>query len=150
MLAVVTGVSLPLTLLLPLAMRITGHTPWLPVAFSLLTIAGWLGVLLAPTTATWLWAALLGAGSTVFTWVLALIGQKSRTLAGTAALSGFVQGLGYLLATVGPFGAGWLHERTGSWTATLLGLVVLAALTGGVGVLVNRPRVLEDDLHVAR
>lgn len=150
MLAVVTGVSLPLTLLLPLAMRITGHGPWLPVGFSLLTVVGWLGVLLAPSTAPWLWAALLGAGSTVFTWVLALLGQKSRTLAGTAALSGFVQGLGYLLATAGPFGAAWLHELTGTWTPTLLGLVLLAALTGAVGAVVNRPRVLEDDLQPAR
>lgn len=149
MLAIVTGVSLPLTLLLPLAMRVTGHTPWLPVGFALLTITGWLGILLAPSMAPWLWAALLGVGSTVFTWVLALLGQKSRTLPGTAALSGFVQGLGYLLATAGPFGAGSLHEHTGSWTPALLSLILLAALTGIVGAAVNRPRVLEDDLHTA-
>ena len=150
MLAIVTGVSLPLTLLLPLLMRVAGHTPWLPIGFALLTISGWLGVLLAPGTAPWLWAGLLGAGSTVFTWVLALLGQKSQTLAGTAALSGFVQSLGYLLAAAGPFGAGWLHDLAGSWTPTLIGLVLLAALTGVVGVSVNRPHLLEDDLHLRR
>ena len=146
MLAIVTGVSLPLTLLLPLLMRVAGDTPWLPIGFALLTISGWLGVLLAPGTAPWLWAGLLGAGSTVFTWVLALLGQKSQTLAGTAALSGFVQSLGYLLAAAGPFGAGWLHDLAGSWTPTLIGLILLAALTGVVGVSVNRPHLLEDDL----
>ena len=48
--------------------------------------------------------------------VLTLIGLRSRTPEGTAALSGFTQSTGYLIAAIGPFGVGILHELTGGWT----------------------------------
>ena len=49
--------------------------------------------------------------------MLTLIGLRSRTPQGTAALSGFTQSLGYLMAVVGPFAVGALHDATGGWTA---------------------------------
>lgn len=149
MLALITGVSIPLTLLLPLAMRVTRHSPVLPVGYAAVGVAGWLGVVFAPATAPWLWAVLLGAGSTAFTWVLALLGEKSHSVPGTAALSGFVQGVGYLLATIGPLGAGVAHELTGSWTPAILGLIVLAVLIGVLGTIINRPHWIEDDLDAS-
>ncbi len=71
MLALITGVSIPLTLLLPVAMRATGHSATLPIGYAAVTVAGWIGLALAPASLPWLWAVLLGAGSTAFTWVLA-------------------------------------------------------------------------------
>ena len=52
--------------------------------------------------------------------MLVLIGLRSRTPEGTAALSGFTQSMGYLLAAIGPFGVGVLHDATGGWTVPLL------------------------------
>lgn len=146
MLAVISGVSIPLTLLLPAAIKATEGLPVLPIAYALITVAGWLVVLFAPTSLPLLSALLLGVGSTVFTWVLALISHRARTPQGTVALSGFVQGVGYLLSALGPFGTGLLHDLTGSWTPPIVGLIVIALLTGVLGAALTRPRYIEDEL----
>lgn len=146
MLAIVSATSIPLTLLLPVAIRVSGGRPLLPIGYALITMCGWLVVLVAPTSLALLSALLLGAGSTAFTWVLALISQRARTTAGTVALSGFVQGIGYLIAALGPFGTGVLHDLTGSWTPPLIGLMLLASMIGVLGFTVSRQRYVEDDL----
>jgi CP family cyanate transporter-like MFS transporter len=146
MLALVSAVSIPLTLVLPVAIRRAGNRPVLPIFYAAITVLGWLVVLVAPTRLALLSAILLGAGSTAFTWVLALIGQRSRTPRGALALSSFVQGLGYLIASLGPFGTGVLHDLTGSWAPPIVGLMVLASVIGILGWILRRPRFLEDDL----
>ena len=65
---------------------------------------------------------------------------------GTAALSSFTQATGYLLAALGPFGVGVLHEASGGWTVPL---VVLAALTLpmlALGGYVAKVQYVEDQL----
>lgn len=146
MLAVISAVGIPLTLLLPAAIRATTGRPYLPIAYAVITVAGWATVLVAPTSLALLSALLLGAGSTAFTWVLALISQRARSRQGTVALSGFVQGIGYLIAAAGPFGTGAMHDLTGSWTPSLIGLMVVAVLIGILGSTLSRPRYVEDDL----
>jgi CP family cyanate transporter-like MFS transporter len=146
LLAVISAVGIPLTLSLPWLMRLTGDTPYLAWAFGVLTAAGWLGVLLAPTTMPWLWAVLLGTGGGAFTWSLTMIARRTRTTAGTAALSVTTQGFGYLIAGVGPFGVGALHDATGSWTAPLICLIALSAVIAVCGTIVARPVMLEDTL----
>ncbi len=78
--------------------------------------------------------------------VLTLIGLRARTPGGTAALSGFTQSLGYLIAALGPFGVGVLYDVTGSWTAPLLVLSALAVPQIVLGVVASRPRFVEDEL----
>ncbi len=146
MLALISAVSIPLTLLLPTAIRWAGGRPVLPIAYAAITMAGWLVVLVAPGRLALLSAVLLGAGSTAFTWVLSLIGQRARTPQGTVALSSFVQGVGYLLAALGPLGTGALHDLTGSWVPPVIGLIVLAAVIGVLGWRLRAPRFVEDDL----
>jgi CP family cyanate transporter-like MFS transporter len=146
LLALISAVGIPLTLSLPWLMRLTGDKPYLAWAFAVLTAAGWLGVLLAPATTPWLWAVLLGAGGGAFTWSLTMIARRTRTTAGTAALSVTTQGFGYLLAGLGPFGVGALHDATGSWTAPLVCLIALAAVIAVCGTIVARPVMLEDTL----
>lgn len=109
--------------------------------------AGWLGVLVAPASLPVLWSVLLGLGGGAFTWVLAMIGKRTRTPAATTALSLLTQGLGYLLAGLGPFGVGALHDATGSWTAPLVALIVSAGAITAAGIVISRPRMLEDTLH---
>lgn len=141
-----TGVGIPLALSLPYLMRRLGHRPYLPWMFGTVTIVGWLGVLLAPTAAPWAWALLLGLGGGAFPWVLTMLGHKTRSHDGTAALSSFVQGVGYLFAAVGPFGTGLVHDLTGSWTAPLLVLTVLGVGIVILGSVICRPTVFEDQL----
>lgn len=147
MLGLLSGVGIPLTLSLPWLMRVIGDRPILPVAFAAVTAGGWLGILFAPTTATWLWAILLGLGGGAFTWTLTMIGRRARTAAGTTTLSVFTQGPGYLIAGIGPLGAGILHDATGSWTSTLVLLTCLAGVIAVAGWFVARPVMLEDTLR---
>ncbi|MCD9153565.1 hypothetical protein [Aeromicrobium duanguangcaii] len=57
------------------------------------------------------------------------------------------QDLGYLVAGLGPFGVGALHDATGSWTAPLVALIASSAVIAAAGVVVSRPRMLEDTLR---
>ena len=91
-------------------------------------------------------AVLVGVGCTVFPIVLTLIGLRAHTPDGTAALSGFTQSLGYLMAAVGPFLVGALYDATGGWTAPLWLLLVLVLPLMAVGAYVGRPAYLEDQL----
>jgi CP family cyanate transporter-like MFS transporter len=132
MLGLLTLIGLPLTLSLPWLMGRAGDRPLLPWFFAAATVAGWTGVLVAPSTATWAWAVLLGLGGGAFTWTLTMIGQRATSAESTTALSGFTQGVGYLLAGLGPFGAGALHDLTGGWTVPVAVLLVAGV---GIGVL---------------
>lgn len=107
---------------------------------------GYVGVLLVPARAPWLWALLLGVGGGMFPVALILIGLRARTGQGTSALSGFVQGIGYVVGAAVPFLVGVLHDATGTWTyvvAVLLGSVVLL-FVAGLGV--TRVRYVEDEI----
>jgi CP family cyanate transporter-like MFS transporter len=146
LLGLLTAVGIPLTLSLPWLMGRVGDRPYLPWAFAAVTAAGWLGLLLSPASVPWLWAVLLGLGGGAFTWTLTMIARRTRTTAGTAALSVTTQGFGYLIAGVGPFGVGALHDLTGSWDAPLIALIALSALIAVFGTIVARPVMLEDTI----
>lgn len=147
MLTIATAVAAPAPLVLPAyARRTTDHRP-LVIAFAGLTALGLSGLLLAPTTVPWVWAACMGLGGVAFPWSLAILALRTRTPAGTAALSGFVQSMGYLLAAVGPLGAGLLRDATDGWTAPLLVLLSLTVPMLLTGLLIARPRLLEDEMR---
>ena len=130
--------------------------PWLctrfenPFGFVLLFAACWLGgfagLLWAPLSATWLWVILAGLGPTTFPMALTLINVRSRTSAGSSALSGFGQGVGYLLACAGPMLFGVLHDSTDGWTVPFAFLAVLVVLMLAGAQAICRPRYLEDTL----
>ncbi len=147
LLGLLTGVGVPLTLSLPWLVRRWGGTAVLPVTFGALTLVGWVGMVVAPATVSALWAILLGLGSGAFTWCLTMIGQRARTTAGTTALSTLVQGPGYLIGGLAPFGTGFLHDVTGSWTVPLLGLASLGVIIAIAGAYADRSAPLEDTLR---
>lgn len=74
---------------------------------------------------------------------------RSRAHEGTAALSGFTQSAGYLIATPGPFLIGMLYDATGNWTAPLLALTALTVLLALVARVVARPTYIEDQFAVS-
>jgi MFS transporter, CP family, cyanate transporter len=144
---VVAGTSIPLSALAPRAVARPGNQRAVLIGVMLLYPVAYLGLIIAPHSLAVLWAVTLGAATTTFPMVLTLIGLRSATPEGTAALSSFTQATGYLLAAIGPFGVGVLHDATDGWTVPLLALTVLVAPMLAVGVYVARPAVVEDQLH---
>jgi CP family cyanate transporter-like MFS transporter len=148
LLGCLAAVSIPLSLWAPAAVARRAHPRGLLLAIMLCYPAGYVGLMVAPHRLALLWAVLVGVGAVTFPIVLTLIGLRSRTPQGTAALSGFTQSMGYLLAAVGPFGVGALHDVTGGWTAPLLLLTVLMVPQVLLGMYVARPAYIEDQLPV--
>lgn len=144
LLSVYAGMGIPAGLLVPLLaarMRNVAILIYAGVAFFLL---GYLGLILVPGTATWLWVAFAGLGPLLFPLCLVLINVRTRTHAGSVALSGFTQGLGYTLGALGPLAVGVLHQVTGGWTLALIVLIATALAAAAAGALAARPRYLED------
>lgn len=146
LLGVVTGMSIPLSFLLPSMAARMHHQGALLTALTVCYPLGYLGLVLAPVAGAWLWAVLVGVAASVFPVVLTLIGLRARSAGGTAALSGFTQSVGYLIAALGPLGVGVLYDATGNWTTPLLLLGGLAVPQIGLGLLASRPRFVEDEL----
>lgn len=150
LLGLVTAVGIPLSLSLPAwAARMRTQTKLL-VTLSLCAPVGYVGLMLAPVEGAWLWALFIGTSTSVFPVVLMLVGLRSRTSDGTAALSGFTQSVGYLIAALGPFGMGALHEATGGWTVPLIGLTALIVPQVVFGVVISRPAYIEDQVRSAQ
>lgn len=149
-LGITTGVGIPLSFLAPAYAARRARPYDLMILIVGCCAAGYLGLLLAPQQLPWLWAGLLALGMTYFPVILTLIGLRARTSEGTAALSGFTQGLGYLLASPGPFLVGFLHEVTGSWVAPKIFLLVMTIPLLVMSLLACRPRFIEDELAAAR
>ena len=140
------AVSIPLSLWLPtLAGRREDHRSLLWAVLACYPVA-YVGLILAPHSLAVLWALLVGVGAAIFPLVLTLIGLRARTASGTAALSGFTQSAGYLLAALGPFTVGVLYDATGGWTAPLLLMTALVAPMTLLAGYVGRPLHVEDQL----
>ncbi|MEG5267224.1 CynX/NimT family MFS transporter [Pseudomonas sp. JDS28PS106] len=121
-------------------------TPWfatrgkdqrLPILLMMiLTLTGLFGCLYAPLQGLWAWAILLGLGQGgAFSLALALIVLRSRDSHVAANLSSMAQGVGYTIASMGPFAVGVVHDMTGSWDAIgwIFAVLGLGAITVGMG-----------------
>jgi CP family cyanate transporter-like MFS transporter len=75
-----------------------------------LCLAGLLGCLYAPLASVWAWAVALGlAQGALLGLALAVILLRAPDAGIAAGLSGMAQGVGYLLASAGPFLAGLVY-----------------------------------------
>ncbi|TCJ99580.1 CP family cyanate transporter-like MFS transporter [Nocardia alba] len=114
------------------------------VGAMVLFATAFVGLLVAPMHATVLWVVLLGLGPSTFPMALTLINLRTRTPQGSAALSGFTQGVGYAIACLGPLLFGLLHTWSGGWLAPFAMLfVALGVLLAGAWQ-ACKPRMLED------
>jgi CP family cyanate transporter-like MFS transporter len=146
LLGVITGVSIPLSFLIPsLVARMHNQTVMMCLVMVCYPL-GYIGLIVAPVSGAWAWAVLVGIGTTTFPLILTLIGLRARTSAGTAALSGFAQSIGYLMAGIGPFGIGQLNDLSGGWTVPLIALLVVTFPQLFLGLAVSRPAYVEDEL----
>ncbi|WP_308126350.1 CynX/NimT family MFS transporter [Rhodococcoides corynebacterioides] len=143
---VFSALGLAASLVAPwLATRMVNPFP-VAVACAAFFLSGFAGLYFSPGHLTLLWVVLVGAGPTTFPLALTLINLRTRSEKGSSALSGFTQGVGYLVACSGPLLFGALHEATRSWAwsfSFLTGAVVVLLIAARAAC---RPRVLEDVL----
>ncbi|WP_322097553.1 MFS transporter [Nakamurella alba] len=133
------GVGVIGGLVIPLLFRSSGNQVLAGVVASMPMIVGVIGILLAPgLSLLWVVIAGLGSGASLVV-ALSLISIRGRDQHDATRLSGMAQSLGYLLAAAGPIVAGSLAEATGSWTATLVAVLVAAVLQLGVAIGAGRP-----------
>ena len=142
----VAATSIPLSTWAPRAVARPGNQRAVLLGIMLLYPVGYLGLVVAPHSLAILWAVVLGAATVTFPMVLTLIGLRAATPEGTAALSSFTQSTGYLLAAIGPFGVGVLHEASNGWTVPLLALATLTVPMLVLGTYLARPGYVEDQL----
>lgn len=144
LLAVFGFMGLPAALLVPmLAVRLRSVAPmvWLG---GLCIIIGYTGMLFLPSVPMLVWVIIVGSGPLLFPLALTLINKRTRTHVGAIALSGFVQGPGYIVAAPGPILVGLLHEGTGGWIVPLLGLALTGVIVIVAGAVASRPVFIED------
>lgn len=103
--------------------------------------AGVVGLLLAPVTGAWVWAALLGVGQggtlgLSLTWMV----LRTRSAHDAARLSGMAQTWGYLVAAAGPLLLGVVHEVTGGWGRPIALLLAICAGLALLGLGAGRDR----------
>ena len=113
----------------------------LVVASCAVWAAGLTGILVAPMSAPYLWAVLLGLGqNATFPLALMLIVLRGGSLATTEGLSTLAQTVGYAIAAMFPLAVGALHGATGSWTPALILLLAVLAPQVAFGLAAGRNR----------
>jgi CP family cyanate transporter-like MFS transporter len=147
MLGIATGVGILPAFVVPVLAARLRHPSRLFLTIMAFLVAGYVGLMLAPSSAPWLWAAFLALGQASFPLILALFGIRARTPGATAALSGFAQSVGYTLATLGPMSFGVLHGATGAWTASISLQLALCVPMIVAGLYACRPLLIEDQLE---
>ena len=109
----------------------------------ILIMAGLAGCAFGPNATVVLFVCLLGLGQGgAFGLSVYLFTARAADGHTAAALSGFAQGAGYLIASAGPLLIGFLHSTTRSWTIPVL---VLLGVGGGqlmAGLLAGRARTI--------
>lgn len=148
MLSAFNAVGLVHSFLIPVVLT-KMRWPYLVVVFAAVCLcSGVLGLAYAPHL-PWLWIVLAGLGAMLLNIGLTLVNLRSRTEEGTTALSGFVQGAGYLVAAIGPAVAGSLHAATGSWIVPCWFMAAAGIMAALAGVAAFRPVHIEDMEPVA-
>ncbi|WP_461122256.1 MFS transporter [Saccharothrix stipae] len=140
LLAITMVLGVPVSLIVPpLAARRPGQSG-LVLVLGALSVAGVLGLALAPAAAPGLWVVLIGVGMGMFPLALMMISLRTSSGADTARLSAMAQSIGYLISAAGPFAFGVLRGVTGTWTVSMLVLVGLLVLLTALGWIAGRPR----------
>jgi CP family cyanate transporter-like MFS transporter len=127
MVALLAAVGIPVSIIAP-RVRQEWHRA-LIAAFGACFLVAYLGLAIAPTSGTWIWMVLAGIGGGMFPVSLTLIGLRTRTAGTTAALSAFMQAIGYIVAGTGPLLFGALFGATGSWALPMTVLFVALGIT---------------------
>ncbi|ATL70102.1 MFS transporter [Nocardia terpenica] len=127
-LGLMTCLGVPISLIVPPFVARSAHPARWLAGFSACTVLGVLGLLAAPRAAPLLWVLVLGVGLSVFSLVLTVLTVRASTAEQAAGLSSSVQGVGYLIAAVGPYAIGLFRHLSAGWALPLGALLATAVL----------------------
>ncbi|PZS15787.1 MAG: MFS transporter [Pseudonocardiales bacterium] len=144
MVALIAAVSIPVSMVVP-AVEPKRHRVVI-AGLSACSLAAYVGLAVAPAGGAWAWMVLTGIGGGTFPMSLAMIGLRARTAETTAALSAFVQAIGYIVAGTGPLLFGVFYGATGAWALSLGLLFIALAISFGSGWLACRTTYVDDEL----
>ncbi|MGM7775857.1 MFS transporter [Arthrobacter sp. KNU-44] len=131
--------GLPASLLAPVLAGRRAVLKVMAPGLGLLVAAALIGVLTAPVALQFLMVGLLGiAQSAGFGLGMALVVIRSAGAESAGSLSAMSQGWGFALASLGPLGAGFLHEWSGGWDVPFWVLAAEAVLLAVAGFLAVR------------
>jgi MFS transporter, CP family, cyanate transporter len=141
LLAVAAALGAPAAIVVPrAASRAPNQCLW-ALAVTVTNAVALAGLLFVPQVATVLWAVLYGLGTgAAFPLAMTLIVLRTSDAAQTGRLSASAQGVGYLLAALGPLGVGLLHAGSGGWTVPLSALTLVLFAQGAAGWAAGRTR----------
>ncbi len=140
LLGLISLIAVPISLVVaPMAARHKSQSPWI-VGLGVPGFVGMVGMMVAPAASPLLWCLLIGLGMSVFSLALTVIALRARTGEDTARLSGMAQGIGYLMAAVGPFLFGLLHDLTHGWTVPWVMMLAVFAAQMTFGAFAGRRR----------
>lgn len=106
-----------------------------------LCLVGFAGLVWAPASTVWAWAVVLGTGQGIgFATALSFIGLRAADAHVAGQLSGMAQGLGYVIAGLGPLAVGAIHDATHGWSAPTVLLLVISVLMVAPGLGAGRDR----------
>lgn len=118
--------------------RLPDHRP-LVLVTCVFVLVGFAGVAWAPIGTAWLWTVVLGLGQgAVFALALSFIGLRAADSHIATRLSGMSQGVGYMIAALGPLGVGAVRDLTGGWTVPAIILLAITCVMGVPGVVAGR------------
>jgi CP family cyanate transporter-like MFS transporter len=144
MLALLSALGIPVSMLVPTVSQERHRRVIITLTGAYLV--AYLGLVVAPVGGAWVWMTLVGLGSGMFPLALTMIGLRTRTAETTAALSAFVQAIGYIVAGTGPLLFGILYGATNGWGWSLSLLFVALALALVTGLAACRPHFVDDEL----
>ncbi|MGB6151479.1 MAG: MFS transporter [Pricia sp.] len=103
-------------------------------------VVGLVGLLFPEIGLVPVWVCLIGfvLGGT-FGLALLFLVLRSQDAESATELSGMAQSIGYIVAAIGPIIFGSIFDLTGSWTYSLMLLIVIAALKLYMGLSAGRP-----------
>ncbi|WP_067664945.1 MFS transporter [Nocardia miyunensis] len=137
-LGLLTCLGVPISLLVPPLVAASAHPARWLAGFSLCTVAGVLGFLVAPAAAPLLWSLVLGVGLSVFSLALAVVTVRAGSTPRPIEFSSAVQGVGYLIAAVGPYAVGLIRRFADGWSVPLGVLLAIAVLQTFAGAACGR------------
>ncbi|WP_157555362.1 hypothetical protein [Nocardia crassostreae] len=132
-LGLLTCLAVPISLVVPPIVAGSRHPERWLAGFSVCSVLGILGFLVAPGAAPLVWSLVLGVGLSVFSLALTVITVRAPTPEQAIGLSSAVQGVGYVIAAVGPYAIGVFRQFDSGWGIPLGALLAAAVVQTIVG-----------------